>query len=57
MLIELFAATRDAAVLRAAVELADRSGEESTKDVVLDRALSILPPGAARDAIAARRKR
>lgn len=56
VLIELFAKTSDAAVLRAAVELAERSGDAATRSAVLDRALAVLPAGAARDAIAARRR-
>ncbi len=55
VLVELFAASGDAAVLRAAVELAERSGDAEARASVLDRALAILPPGAARDAIALRR--
>lgn len=53
-MIALFARTRDAAVLRAAVELADRADAETRREVI-DRALALLPAGPARDAIAARR--
>ena len=54
-LIEVFAQTKDAAILRAAIELADRARDVSIRLAVFDRALALLPAGAARDAIAARR--
>jgi hypothetical protein len=54
-LVEVFAQTKDAAVLRGAIELADRASDASVRAAVFDRALALLPPGAARDAIAARR--
>lgn len=55
VLVEVFAQTKDAAVLRAAIELADRAVDASARLAVFDRALALLPPGPARDAIAARR--
>lgn len=55
VLVELFAQTKDAAVLRAAIELADRAPDRAARLAVFDRALALLPAGPARDAIAARR--
>lgn len=55
VLIEVFAATKDAAALRAAIELADRAPDAAARLAVFDRALALLPAGPARDAIAARR--
>lgn len=55
VLVEIFAQTKDAAVLRAAIELADLASDRAARLAVFDRALALLPPGAARDAIAARR--
>jgi tetratricopeptide (TPR) repeat protein len=55
VLVEVFAQTQDAAVLRAAIELADRSADRDARLAVFDRALALLPAGAARDAILARR--
>jgi tetratricopeptide (TPR) repeat protein len=54
-LIEVFAQTKDAAVLRAAIDLADRAASRDVRRAVFERALALLPPGAARDAIASRR--
>jgi hypothetical protein len=55
VLIEVFAQTRDAAFLRAAIELADRSTDREVRAAVFDRALELLPAGPAREAISARR--
>lgn len=55
VLVEVFARAGDAAVLRAAIELADRAERGEARLAVFDRALALLPPGPARDAIAARR--
>jgi hypothetical protein len=55
VLVEVFARTNDAAFLRAAIELADRSTDADARRAVFDRALEILPAGPAREAIAARR--
>lgn len=55
VMIELFGRTQDAAVLRAAIELADRAESAPARLAVFDRALELLPAGPARDAIRARR--
>ncbi|MFO0683115.1 MAG: tetratricopeptide repeat protein [Sandaracinus sp.] len=55
VMVELFGRTQDAAVLRAAIELADRAETAAARLAVFDRALELLPPGPARDAIRARR--